>query len=43
MDERISQLLIQIVGPENYTENLIDLVSYSYDASEHSHRPSCSI
>ena len=43
MDERISQLLIQIVGPENYTENLIDLVSYSYDASEHSHRPSCGV
>ncbi|MEW6668120.1 MAG: FAD-linked oxidase C-terminal domain-containing protein [Thermodesulfobacteriota bacterium] len=43
MDERIRQAVVQIVGPENYTENLIDLVSYSYDASEHSHRPSCGV
>lgn len=41
MDDRIRQAMVQIVGPGNYTENLIDLVSYSYDASEHSNRPSC--
>lgn len=43
MDERIKQALSQIVGPENYTENLIDLVSFSYDASEHAHRPACGV
>jgi glycolate oxidase len=31
------------VGEPNYTESLIDVVSYSYDASEHSHRPSCGV
>jgi len=31
--------LIQIVGEANVTDNLIDMVSLSYDASEHSHRP----
>jgi glycolate oxidase len=43
MDERVKQELIKIVGEENYTERLIDMVSYSYDASEHSHRPSCAV
>ena len=43
MDERITQALIAIVGEENYTDTLIDMVSYSYDASEHSHRPSCGL
>ena len=43
MDEGIKQELIKIVGEENYTERLIDMVSYSYDASEHSHRPSCGV
>lgn len=43
MDEKIKQALIDIVGQENYTQDLIDLVSYSYDASEHSHRPSCGV
>jgi glycolate oxidase len=43
MDEEIKQSLINIVGDENYTDSLIDMVSYSYDASEHSHRPSCGV
>ncbi|MBP1742565.1 MAG: glycolate oxidase subunit GlcD, partial [Deltaproteobacteria bacterium] len=43
MNEEIKQRLIKIVGEENYTERLIDMVSYSYDASEHSHRPSCGV
>jgi glycolate oxidase len=43
MDDRIKQELIKIVGEENYTERLIDMVSYSYDASEHFHRPSCGV
>ena len=43
MDDRIKEELIGIVGRESYTDILIDLVSYSYDASEHFHRPSCGV
>jgi glycolate oxidase len=43
MDEKIKKALIEIVGDDNYTESLIDMVSYSYDASEHRHRPSCGV
>lgn len=43
MDKKIKQSLIDIVGEENYTDSLIDMVSYSYDASEHRHRPSCGV
>jgi len=39
MDEKLKQDLIQIVGEANVTDSLIDRVSFSYDASEHSHRP----
>jgi len=43
MDDTIKQALIEIVGEKNYTDSLIDMVSYSYDASEHKHRPSCAV
>lgn len=43
MNETIKKALIQIVGEEYYTERLIDLVSYSYDASDHSHRPKAAL
>ena len=43
MEEEVKQALIDIVGEKNYTDSLIDMVSYSYDASEHSHRPSCGV
>jgi len=43
MDEKIKNELIAVVGESNYTDDLIDLVSYSYDASEHTHRPSCAV
>ena len=43
MDKEIKQSLLHIVGEKNYTDSLIDMVSYSYDASEHSHRPSCGV
>lgn len=43
MDESVKQSLVQIVGEENFTDRLIDLVSFSYDASEHTHRPSCAV
>jgi glycolate oxidase len=41
--EEIKELLIEIVGRENYTELLIDMVSYSYDASDHDHRPEAAV
>jgi glycolate oxidase len=43
MDAGIKRALVDIVGEQNYTHSLIDMVSYSYDASEHSHRPSCGV
>ncbi len=43
MDESIKQALCDIVGTQNYTDSLIDMVSFSYDASEHSHRPDCAV
>jgi glycolate oxidase len=43
MDDKIKEALVRIVGQENYTDHLIDLVSYSYDASEHFHRPFCGL
>lgn len=43
MDKEIKESLLHIVGEKNYTDSLIDMVSYSYDASEHSHRPSCGV
>lgn len=39
MDAKIKQALIDIVGEPNFTDSLIDMVSYSYDASEYKHRP----
>jgi glycolate oxidase len=43
MDKEIKESLVHIVGEKNYTDSLIDMVSYSYDASEHRHRPSCGV
>jgi glycolate oxidase len=43
MEDKIKEALKEIVGADNYTERLIDMVSYSYDASEHHHRPSCAV
>ena len=39
MEDSIKQALIEIVGLSNFTDSLIDLVSYSYDSSDHDHRP----
>lgn len=39
MNKDIKEALIEIVGQQNFTDLLIDLVSYSYDASDHDHRP----
>ena len=43
MNQKTKKVLINIVGEENYTDNLIDLISYSKDASEHSHRPDAAV
>ncbi|MCU0595460.1 MAG: FAD-binding protein [Desulfobacterota bacterium] len=43
MDERIKQSLKEIVGPDHFSDRLIDLVSYSYDASDHNHRPEAAV
>ena len=43
MAEIARKALIDIVGEENFTQNLIDLISYSKDASEHSHRPQAAV
>ena len=43
MDDRIKKALIDIVSQANFTDSLIDLVSYSYDASSHKHRPEAAV
>ena len=43
MDANIKQALIDIVGQKNFSDLLIDLVSYSYDASDHKHRPEAGV
>jgi len=43
MDAKIKQALIDIVDKENFTDNIIDLVSYSYDASHFTSRPFCGV
>ncbi len=43
MDDSIKQALTDIVGQSNFTDSLIDLVSYSYDSSDHEHRPDAAV
>ena len=43
MNPDLKNALIQIVGAENFSEELVDLVTYSYDASQHSSRPVCAV
>jgi glycolate oxidase len=43
MDDSIKETLIDIVGRQNFTDSLIDLVSYSNDASDHYHRPEAAV
>lgn len=43
MNSAIKAALIDIVGEENYTDRLIDIVSFSYDASEEFSRPACAV
>ena len=39
MEQRDKQAVREIVGEEYFTDQLIDMVSYSYDGSDHNHRP----
>src|SRR4030042_6153452 len=39
MEEHIKKALAEIVGQGNFTDDLIELVPYAYDASDHDHRP----
>ena len=43
MELTTKQSLQKIVGPENFTDALIDMISYSSDASEHHHRPDAAV
>ncbi len=43
MDAKIKDELKKIVGEANYTEALIDMVSFSTDASEHKARPQAAV
>jgi len=43
MDPKLREALQGVVGEANFTDHLIDMVSYSYDASEHSARPWCAL
>jgi glycolate oxidase len=43
MEDESKEKLKAIVGPENYTDAIMDLVSYSSDASEHQGRPDCAV
>ncbi len=39
----LKRKLVETVSEENFTDALIDLVSYSYDASDHEHRPAAAL
>lgn len=43
MEDTIKAALIDIVRRANFTDQLIDLVSYAYDASDHDHRPEAAV
>ena len=43
MREKVKQALIDIVGKQNYTDSLIDIISFSSDASEEYSRPACGV
>ena len=43
MDSKIKESLINIVGPDNFTDSLIDRVSFSYDSSGLNRRPAAAV
>jgi glycolate oxidase len=43
MDNDVKNRIEQIVGPENFSDSLIDLIAYAKDASEYRHRPDAAV
>ncbi len=43
MDPKIKEALIKIVGPDNFTDSLIDRISFSYDSSGLNRRPAAAV
>ena len=43
MEDRIKKALTDILGPTGFSDQLMDLVTYSYDASDHTHRPEAAV
>lgn len=43
MDKKIKDFLKEIVGEENFSDSIIDLIAYAKDASEHHHRPEAAV
>lgn len=43
MDTKIKETLVSIVGEDNFTDSLIDLVSFSYDSSGLNQRPEAAV
>jgi glycolate oxidase len=43
MEQTVKEMIRGIVGAENFTDSLIDLISYSIDGSEHKHRPEAAV
>jgi glycolate oxidase len=43
MEQTVKEMIKGIVGVENFTDSLIDLISYATDGSEHKHRPEAAV
>ncbi len=43
MDKAVKESLKEIVGDENFTDALVDLIAYSKNASEHGHGPEAAV
>ena len=43
MEDRIKKALTDILGRDGFSDQLMDLVTYSYDASDHTHRPEAAV
>jgi len=43
MDRNVKESLKEIVGAENFSDSLIDLIAYAKDASEYRHRPDAAV
>ena len=43
MDENLKGSIVDIVGETHFTHDIIELVSYACDASEHCNRPLCAV